>query len=238
MKQFINQLVELSKIDREIDSFGPKIEAVEGRLKRALKEVEELKREVEEVEEQIKECQVKKGKNELHLKELSEKLKEIEKKSSQVKTEKELKALQLEEDIAREQINFANEEIERLEKLCETKGEEKEELLKKLGELEEGLESLKGEVQEELARLNGERDELFRKKSELISKIPQQILVFYEKIRRWAGNTAVVPVRKQACMGCYMKINDKTYAQVIKGEEITTCPHCGRILYLEEENGR
>jgi len=50
---------------------------------------------------------------------------ELEKKSAQVKTEKELKAIQLEEDIAKEQINFANEEIARLENLCETKEEEK-----------------------------------------------------------------------------------------------------------------
>ena len=32
---------------------------------------------------------------------------------------------------------------------------------------------------------------------------------FYEKIKRWAKDSAVVPVKKQACYGCYMKINDK-----------------------------
>ncbi len=32
-----------------------------------------------------------------------------------------------------------------------------------------------------------------------------------------------------------MKINDKTYAEVIKSEEIINCPHCGRILYKEVE---
>ena len=32
-----------------------------------------------------------------------------------------------------------------------------------------------------------------------------------------------------------MKINDKTYAEVIKAEEIVNCPHCGRILYKGEE---
>ncbi|MEZ4693251.1 MAG: C4-type zinc ribbon domain-containing protein [Aliarcobacter sp.] len=30
-----------------------------------------------------------------------------------------------------------------------------------------------------------------------------------------------------------MKINDKTYAEVIKAEEIVNCPHCGRILFLQ-----
>ncbi|WP_373408077.1 C4-type zinc ribbon domain-containing protein [Campylobacter hyointestinalis] len=32
-----------------------------------------------------------------------------------------------------------------------------------------------------------------------------------------------------------MKINDKTYANVIKSEDIVTCPHCGRILYKDSE---
>jgi hypothetical protein len=62
-----------------------------------------------------------------------------------------------------------------------------------------------------------------------------KILSFYEKIRIWARNTAVVPVRKQACYGCYMKLNESTYATVIKSEEIITCPHCGRIMYIEPQ---
>jgi predicted nucleic acid-binding Zn-ribbon protein len=32
-----------------------------------------------------------------------------------------------------------------------------------------------------------------------------------------------------------MVISEKVYADVIKGDEIVTCPHCGRILYIEEE---
>ncbi len=235
MKQYISQLVELARLDKAIDDFGPKIEQIESRLKAVQKDKENIESAIAQIDEDIKECELKKKKNELHLAELSEKLQELEKKSAQVKTEKELKAIQLEEDIAKEQINFANDEIARLENICESKLEEKESLQERLKEIEERLAQVKEEVDRELAEVEKEREEIFRQKSELVAKIPQQILAFYEKIRRWAGNTAVVPVKKQACMGCFMKINDKTYASVIKGEEITTCPHCGRILYLEEE---
>jgi predicted nucleic acid-binding Zn-ribbon protein len=30
-----------------------------------------------------------------------------------------------------------------------------------------------------------------------------------------------------------MKLNDSAYAEVIRAEEICTCHHCGRILYIE-----
>lgn len=63
----------------------------------------------------------------------------------------------------------------------------------------------------------------------------QNILSFYEKIRKWAGNTSVVKLKKHACYGRFMKINDKTYVSVLKGDIIVTCPHCGRILYADEE---
>ena len=62
----------------------------------------------------------------------------------------------------------------------------------------------------------------------------QKGLAFYQKIRRWAKNTTAVELKEQACMGCFMHVNDKVYADVIKGEEIVTCPHCGRILYMAQ----
>jgi len=235
MKQYIDQLVELSIVDKEIDAFEPKIAEVKERLNRVLNEKNSVEEAIKKLNEEIQECELKKRKNELHLKELSQKLEDLAKKSAQVKTEKEAKALQLEEEIAKEQINFANEEIARLENSCETKIEEKNSLEERLKEIEERVNKTKEAVDAELKELEEERKKVFEKKQELVSKIPQKILAFYEKIRRWAGNSAVVPVKKQACMGCFMKINDKTYSKVIKGEEIVTCPHCGRILYLEKE---
>ena len=35
-----------------------------------------------------------------------------------------------------------------------------------------------------------------------------------------------------------LKINDKIFSEVIKGEEIVTCPHCGRVLYIETEENK
>ncbi|WP_187647869.1 zinc ribbon domain-containing protein [Nitrosophilus labii] len=235
MKQFIEQLVELSKIDKDIDAFEPKIAEIRARLEKVEKEKRTIETAIKQLNDEIQECELKKRKNELHLQELAEKLEELSKKSANVKTEKEAKAIGLEEEIAKEQISFANEEIARLENLCETKLEEKEALENQLIEIEEKLEKIKESVEVELKEIEDERTKVFEKKQELVSKIPQKILAFYEKIRRWAGNSAVVPVKKQACMGCFMKINDKTFSKVIKAEEIVTCPHCGRILYLEKE---
>jgi len=233
MNQHIQQLIDLSRIDKEIDAFEPQIEEANYSYEAALAKTQSINSDIENLGNEIKEEELKKSKNELHLAELSQKLEENTKKSSEVKTEREMKSLQLEEEIAKEQVTFANEEIERLEKIIELKREQMEDAKSSLEELNSNLESVKADVDAKLTVINKERQEVFVEKEKLLGTINQKGLAFYQKIRRWAKNTTVVPVEEQACMGCHMIISDKIYADVIKGEEITTCPHCGRILHME-----
>ncbi len=235
MNAYLKQLVELVEIDKKIDSFEPRIEQIRADLDSKLGAQKDLESKIEKHKEDIQDNELKKRKNELHLTELNDKLKSLSEKSGAVKTEKEMKALQLEEEIAKEQIDFANDEIERFDKIGELKTTEIEDFEKEIEAMQEDIAKVQKDTDKELATLEKERMQVYGDKQTLMSNMSQNIIVFYEKIRRWAGNTTVVPVKKQACYGCYMRINDHTYADVIKGEEITTCPHCGRILYLEPQ---
>jgi len=233
MNQHLKQLIDLSKVDKEIDAFEPQIEEANYNYEAALAKTQSIESDIENVTNEIKDEELKKAKNELHLAELSQKLEENSKKSGDVKTEREMKSLQLEEEIAKEQVTFANEEIERLEKIIESKKEQVDAAKESLVEFQANLESVKADVDEKLAVINQERQAVFVKKEKLLSNVNQKGLAFYQKIRRWAKNSTVVVVEEQACMGCHMVISDKIYADVIKAEDITTCPHCGRILHVE-----
>ncbi len=234
MNRYLKQLIELSQIDKEIDSFKPKIEAINKELNSILKKERDLIAKKEGLLEEKKDNKLKIRQHELHITELIDKLKEISKKSAAVKTDKEAKALQLEEDITKEQLDFANEEIQRLQKVNEIKDELILEVEEELKEISKTVEETKKEIEQKLATVEKQREEFYAKREKLLGKINQKILEFYQKVRKWAGNTTVVPVKKQACYGCFMRINDKTFAAVIKSEDIVTCPHCGRILYVEE----
>lgn len=236
MNKHLEQLIDLSKVDKEIDAFEPQIEEANYKYEAVMATRKNLASEIATLEAETKEEELKKQKNELHLAELSAKLEENSKKSAEIKTEREMKSLQLEEEIAKEQITFANEEIERLDKVIDNKKEKTAALEEQMNEIEANLVTVKKEVDAELAEIDEKRQVVFGKKEKLVSSMNQKGLSFYQKIRRWAKDKTAVPVKKQACMGCYMVISDKVYAEVIKGEEITTCPHCGRILYIEKED--
>jgi len=236
MNKHLKDLIELSNIDAQIDSFEPKIEKINALLNEELDKKAALKRKLEDFEDDVKNTKLKIQKNNLHLQELTDKLQDISKKSGHLKSEKEIKALQLEEELAKEQINFANEEIERYQKIIESIDERVAEVKSELTSIEGEITRIEGENKKEIEGIESEKGVVFGKKEKLLSKMDQKIISFYEKIRRWAGNTTVVSIYKQACGGCFLKINDRTYDDIIKGDEIITCPHCGRILYLKEEN--
>ncbi len=234
MNQHLKQLIDLSKVDMEIDAFEPQIEQANYKYEAALAQKKSIDSDVENLTKEIRDEELKKHKNELHLQELSQKLEDNSRKGSEIKTEREMKSLQLEEEIAKEQVTFANEEIARLEKIIEAKKEQIAVAKTSLQEIESKLELVKSEVDEKLQVITKARQEVFVKKEKLLATMNQKGLAFYQKIRRWAKNTTVVAVQDQACMGCHMIIGDKIYADIIKADEITTCPHCGRILHVEK----
>jgi len=235
LNKYLQDLIKLSKFDTAISMFEPKIEKEKAKLATFVETASTIKASINSIYLEIDDVKSKRTKNNIHLAELKTKLENIAKKNKDVHNEKELKALQLEEEIAKEQVSFANEEIDRLDNLAKSKEAVLKELQEKLATEEEDIKEVQQIVDNTIEEINKERNEVYQQRSELLEKFDNKILTFYEKIKRWAKDSAVVPVKKQACYGCYMKINDKTYAEVIKAEEIVNCPHCGRILYKEDE---
>jgi len=233
LNKHLNELIELSKNDQAIDSYTPQLEAADKKLARVEKKITAAQGELDALNASIADNDAKVKTFEEQLTLLNEQLTSNAKKSKDITTEKEMKALSLEEDIAKEKMTFANEEIERLQGINETKTSLLEEASENVATLTVTFDEINKEVSAEKSKIEKIKGALFVKREELSRNIEQKVLAFYEKIRIWAGNTAVVPVKKQACYGCYMKLNDKTYSEVIKADEICNCPHCGRILYIE-----
>jgi predicted nucleic acid-binding Zn-ribbon protein len=235
---YVKDLVALSNVDKELDQFKPKIEELQNKVITQESIINDLISQKEAIEKEIEENQIKIASFEEQIKELKAQLEDIKRKSGEAKNEKEIFALQTEEHIAKDKLTYANEEIDRLNKVNEVKKSQLEELQAQIEQKQKELEEIKKEVNEEFKKIDELKAELIEKREEIISNMDRRILAFYEKIRKWAGNSAVVKVQNQACYGCYMKINDKAYSDLINGEDIVTCPHCGRVLYIELEEAK
>lgn len=234
MNKDLQELIEISRLDKEIDFMEPRIVEIRKGLTESGAKKEKKENEIFDLEEELKNHKNAFEKSELALKNTSAKLESITKKMSEVKTEKELKALNIEEEIAREQITFQNSEIQRIEKLIQSANEKIQELQQEIGSIESKMQEIEVEISSEIEKVRKEQEKISKKKTLLVGKMDQKVVTFYERVRKWAGNTSVVPVYKQACGGCFIRINDRYYAEILKGDAISTCPHCGRILFEEK----
>ncbi len=235
MNKHLEELIDLSQLDKSIDDFTPLIETAQKKVARRAEKRDDIIKRMDVLNEAIEKANSSVFAYEEQIRTLHEQLKLGEAKEKEIKTEKEMKALSMEAELAKEKLTHANEEIERQQTIIASKQNDLAQAQKELDSATAELEKVSSEVNAKLASIDADKGKLFGEREEKTMAIDMKILSFYEKIRIWAKNTAVVPVRKQACYGCYMKLNESTYATVIKSEEIITCPHCGRIMFIEPQ---
>ncbi len=233
MNAHLTQLIEISRLDKDIEALEPLIQAKRVDLDKALATKHKQQAEYSALEEEKAALKLQIAKNEQTLHEINAKVDSIQKKIAQIKSERELRSLGIEEDITKERANQANKEIEQLENEIAHKNKLQSALQEALENLEGQISRLEEQVEKDTAQIKQRQQEIFHEKQNLTLKMDRKLIAFYERIRRWAGNTCVVSVRKQACGGCFIRINDKTYTEILGSQDILTCPHCGRILYVE-----
>lgn len=231
MNKHLQSLKEIAKLDRQIDDLEPKIVEIRKVLDSKILQRNKTTKNIEILQEIIDNKGLEVGECERSIAENSTRLEEIAKKMSEITTDKQLRALSVEEDIAKENLSVANEQIRKLQAEQTTKKEEIATLQSQIDTLSAEIKEIEVDVEAQVAVVKKEQQSIFDERQKIVAKSDTKTIAFYEKIRRWARNTSVVPVFKQACGGCFVRINDKTYAEVLNEGDITICPHCGRILY-------
>ncbi len=63
--------------------------------------------------------------------------------------------------------------------------------------------------------------------------VPEVQLRKYDQLARNPGLPACVAVHSTRCDGCHMKVSSNVEFEARKGENITTCDQCGRLVYWQ-----
>ena len=233
MNKQLEQLIKVSDFDKAIDAFEPEIENKRSDIYKINHLKERKQTDLLRAQEDKRSILLQISTNNQSLQNINTKLEDIARKKSMIKSERELRALSIEEDIAKEQATHANQEIQRLELEGEHKDKQQQALQEEIQKYQEQVDELEDKISVDIEKIRQKQQEILAQKEILVATMDKHIIQFYEKIRKWAKNTAVVPIKRQACGGCFMYINDRTSSAIARDDEIITCPHCGRILYIE-----
>ena len=77
------------------------------------------------------------------------------------------------------------------------------------------------------------KEKLAEARAELIQKISKPLLFHYEKIKK-RYKRAIVPVKGDVCLGCFMRVPTQLLTRGRSDREVITCEGCGRVLYWYE----
>ena len=90
------------------------------------------------------------------------------------------------------------------------------------------------DLDEKAKTLEGRLSQLTAERTELSSKVEEELLSRFERLFASKGDAAVVALEHEVCTGCHMKVTTQTAHRVKNGKEIVSCEQCGRILYAAE----
>jgi len=238
MKEQLEMLAHLQEIDDQLSmlerskgDYPQRIEELKNSLKAksgTIAEARERKAELEKERRQL----------ERHVEDRQDQLGKLQGRLSAVKTNKEWDALQKEMDAVKEEIGTAEERLliimEELDSLSETTESEGQEL----DEYRDGAEAEIAELTEKLSTVDTRMSRIRSERDALTPRIEDSLKRIYNRVKAGKQGTAVVPVVRGACGGCYSAIPPQTVTEIRRAERPITCENCGRIVvWFGEEGG-
>lgn len=215
---------ELKVIDRKRKEGPVKIQALEEELKLVedqangeLDKAEAIKKERREVEQDIVDVEARVDKSREKLaniksnKEYGAVLKEIE-DLERKKTALEDRALQIMEEIESLDVKYAD-------------------IKKKSESHRKNFEADQKVVQKEMKALDAAFKKQEKERMRIRKDIDDDLLRLYDNLSIHKGGISVSSVLKGICQTCHMGIPQQKFNELMRGDVLMNCPHCGRIMY-------
>jgi len=153
----------------------------------------------------------------------------------EIKTQKEYLAVLKEVDTAKKLNKDLTEQIEAKNAEIEALNGEKAEKEKALTELEEQVSARRSEIEQALQSFEQSQQEIASQRADQIKPLPMALQKRYQLLMERRAGIAVVEARNGTCMGCNMSLPPQLYNSLFVAEDIKTCPHCSRLLFVVKE---
>jgi predicted nucleic acid-binding Zn-ribbon protein len=231
IEEQIDALEALAAIDSELDELGSEL----GRQREALtgkkQQLGELDEKIERDRQSLVEMERLRGELMQELRQMGAQIEKSREKLSRCRTEREANAAQREIEELRKLYRDREIEIEKLAGLIdqaksdiEVESGQRDEIRSELGNTEGAVTTRLGEVEERLSE-RGEARKL------AVTRLPVALYRRYENVRK-RRRRAVAFTEEGTCSECHVRLTPMLFQQLLRFQELATCPSCLRIIYL------
>lgn len=231
----MKRLFELQTIDAEIYRLRAELEEKPKLVEELQRKFEEKKTNLKALEDKSKQIQVKRKDKENELGSKEDAIKKSQVQLYQIKKNEEYQAMMREITGMNADKSVLEEDI--LKMFDETDAVNKEIQQEKtvLVEEESKFNQQKKEIDDRIKEINDRLATLEAQRNQITPDIEKKILVLYERILKNREGLAMVPVKNNACQGCFLNVPPQVINEIKLKKDLVICEACARILYLEEE---
>tara|TARA_B100000963_G_scaffold181560_1_gene157820 strand:+ start:271 stop:1035 length:765 start_codon:yes stop_codon:yes gene_type:complete len=231
VEEKLKALCKLQIIDSEID----KIRTVRGELPLEVRDLEDdlkgLETRLLKIDSDLEEKEKFINSRKLSIKESEELIKKYNSQLASIKNNREYDSLSKEIEFQNLEIELSNKKINDTLSKIDFLNQSKEDTSNKHNEKREIFEEKNKELKNIVSETEKEEKLLLKKSEEAEIVVDERLLIYYKKVRENSKNgLAVVPIRREACGGCFSKIPPQKQLDIRARNKIIVCEHCGRIL--------
>ncbi len=236
------QLHQLYLLDQQVRGLRSRLDAARRRQQALLKKHEQLQQQKTELQQQVKHGQARGATLEQQATDVEQRIEKLRKQMNTVRSNKEYSALLVEanalklekgqhEEAALEQMTEVEQLQQRLTEV-QQKAEDQQKLVDQAGQ----------EAEEALAEVGDKLEALTAKRDAAAAEVPADARQLFERQIEVHDGEAMAPVEEEnrrrmeyTCGGCYMSVPiERVNSIMARPNEPTTCPNCGRILYIDQ----
>ncbi|MGZ5422089.1 MAG: zinc ribbon domain-containing protein, partial [Aeromicrobium sp.] len=108
-----------------------------------------------------------------------------------------------------------------------------------LAEINTALEEATAARDAKVRAIDEEARGVLAEREMIAQKVPDELTVLYDKIRKQSGGMGAAALRARRCEGCRLEINGADLRELVAlpDDEVLRCPECSRILVRTLESG-
>ena len=235
LKENIRCLMDLQSIDlkvRKLDEIMAQNDAEVGKRE---ERIEGLKQEIEELSQRREACEMKRRELEVGIEDELARIKDRQAKMMNVQTNREYQSLLKEIEDGKDTNKQREDETVLLLEEIEAINKKLEELENVHSSEEKLLDEERKNVVEQAAKLAEEKEHIIKDRSDKAKLVASNILKRYELLREKRNGLAIVGVTKGVCQGCNMNIPPQLFNNLLKEQELLSCPICNRLMFHQPE---
>lgn len=235
MQEKMSLLRDLQEIDQEISSIEEVCSGYQQELTEFMQQADEVQEMLDQLADEIGRLRQDEAQIQLELDKQRDSVAKAEARLPGIQTQKEYVAVLKEIDMAKKGNKELDEQLKTKQDEIATLVEEQKEKEANLAAINENAKARGTELNQLISASDEKLKQHKGTREAVVSDVPKSLLRKYQGLFKRRNGLALAIARNGACLGCNMQLPPQLFNRLLLGEELQTCPHCNRILYVEAE---